>query len=92
MHAALDIGGIDLYKRAKQLSQVQAADVLAMQQGKLTNKQELEKLQREVDSNVSSDYEDIAAEVDAQDDLKLWKEDCRTDAVDELTKGLGSGD
>ena len=63
-----------------------------MQQGKLTNKQELEKLQREVDSNVSSDYEDIAAEVDAQDDLKLWKEDCRTDAVDELTKGLGSGD
>ena len=49
-------------------------------------------MQREVNSNVSSDYEDIAAGVDAQDDLKLWKEDYRTDAVDELTKGPGSGD
>ena len=93
LHAALEIGGVDLFRRAQELSAAQATDLLLMKQDEPTGKQAYESLRREVDSQISSDYEDIPADMaDPQDDLKLWGQDYRQGPDnDALLRGLELG-
>ena len=81
MHAALEAGGVDLFKRASYLNQEQAKEAVAISQNQPTSIEATKLLRHMSDDEINEELEvidslesDESIKVDQHNDVKLWED------------------